>query len=102
MTIAATPVKHDRAPGPRGSLLLGCLTEFRRDPIGLLGRVTRQYGDVVRLRFGPVMAHVINHPDLVGQVLEQRYRNYDKRTRSVSKIRATCGDSLLTEDGPSW
>lgn len=91
-----------RAPGPRGTLLLGCLGEFRRDPIGLLARVTRQYGDVVRLRFGPLVAHVVNHPEYVGQVLEERHQNYDKRTRSVSKIRATCGASLLTEEGPLW
>jgi cytochrome P450 len=44
----------------------------------------------------------VNHPDHVRQVLEERPRNYDKRTRSVAKMRATCGSSLLTEDGPVW
>jgi len=97
-----TTLTRDRAPGPRGGFLLGCLGEFRRDPIGLLARVTCQYGDVVRLRFGPIVAHVVNHPDYIRQVLEERYQNYDKRTRSVSKMRATCGASLLTEDGPTW
>ncbi len=91
-----------RAPGPRGTFLLGSLGEFRRDPIGLLTRVTGQYGDVVRLRFGPITAHVVNHPEYVRQVLEECQKNYDKRTHSVSKMRATCGASLLTEDGSLW
>ncbi len=83
-------------------MLLGSLGEFRRDPIGLLTRATKEYGDVVRLRFGPITAHVVNHPEYVRQVLEERQKNYDKRTHSVSKMRATCGASLLTEDGPVW
>jgi cytochrome P450 len=91
-----------RAPGPRGTLLLGNFAAFRRDPIGFLSQATSQHGDIVRLRFGPITAHLVNHPDYVRHVLEERYQNYDKRTRSVSKIRATCGASLLTEEGPLW
>jgi cytochrome P450 len=98
----ASGVTSNRAPGPRGTWLLGCLGEFRRDPIELMMRITKQHGDVVRLRFGPIVAHVVNHPEFVGQVLEERQQIYDKRTRSVSKMRATCGASLLTEEGPLW
>ncbi len=91
-----------RAPGPRGGLIWGSLPAFKADPIGLLSQAVREHGDVVRLRFGPVIAHLINHPDHIEQVLSRRSASYDKRTRSVAQIRATCGDSLLSSDGPTW
>ena len=99
MTTLATP---HRAPGPTGDFLLGSLREFRRDPIGLLLNSARVYGDVVRLKIGPVLAHLVNHPDHIEHVLVTNARNYDKQTRSVAKIRATCGRSLLSADGDVW
>ncbi|MBT6156637.1 MAG: cytochrome P450 [Planctomycetaceae bacterium] len=99
MNAQATRVK---APGPRGDFLLGCLSHFQRDAIGLLSRSAQEYGDVVRFRMGPVVAHLVNHPQHVEHVLLHGAENYDKQTRSVSKIRATCGDSLLTSDGEMW
>jgi enediyne biosynthesis protein E7 len=100
MTIAATAAKR-RAPGPRGTWWWGSLGEFRRDPLELLSRAAA-YGDLVRLRFGPVVAHLANHPDLIRHVLVDAPDNYDKNTRSVAKMRATCGTSLLTADGDVW
>lgn len=91
-----------RAPGPRGHLLLGSLPEFRHDAIGFLSQSVDQYGDVVRFRFGPVNAHLLNHPTHVERALARGGNRYDKRTRSVSKIHATCGNSLLSSDGEPW
>jgi cytochrome P450 len=91
-----------RAPGPSGDFLLGCLREFRRDPIALLLNCARRYGDVVRLKIGPVTAHLVNHPDHIEHVLVQNASGYDKQTRSVAKIQATCGRSLLSTDGDTW
>jgi cytochrome P450 len=38
----------------------------------------------------------------VQDVLIDNARQFDKQTRSVAKIKATCGDSLLSSDGPRW
>jgi cytochrome P450 len=100
MTTTATAAKR-RAPGPRGTWWWGSLAEFRRDPLELLSRAAG-YGDLVRLRFGPVVAHLANHPDVIHRVLIEASDNYDKNTRSVAKMRATCGTSLLTADGDVW
>ena len=70
--------------------------------MGLLLRSAERYGDVVRLKIGPVVAHLVNHPDHVEHVLLRNARNYDKNTRSVSRLRSTCGASLLTTDGGPW
>lgn len=90
------------APGPRGSVLWGSLSEFRRDALGLLSRSVQDHGDIVRLRFGPVIAHIVNHPDYVEQVLSRNAARYDKNTRSADRISATCGDSLLSANRQAW
>jgi len=90
-----------RAPGPKGSLIWGSLGDFRRDSIGFLLQSVQNHGDVVRFRFGPITAHLLNRPEYAEHVLSRNAQNYDKNTRSAERIRATCGDSLLFE-GPVW
>jgi len=80
----------------------GSLSDFKADAIGFLSESAAQYGDVVRFRFGPVVAHLVNRPEYAEQILSRGAARYDKRTRSVARIRATCGDSLLSTDGPAW
>src|SRR5207248_1632765 len=57
------------APGPAGTLLGGSLREVRRDMLGFFLRIAREYGDVVSFRLGPRRLHLINHPDLIEEVL---------------------------------
>ena len=94
--------QSDRAPGPTGSLIMGSLGAFKADSIGFLERALQDHGDVVRMRFGPVTAHLVNHPDYIEQVLSRSAANFDKKTRSVAQIRATCGDSLLSANAAAW
>ena len=91
-----------RAPGPKGNLILGSLREFKADSLGFLSNAARDYGDIVRLRFGPITVHLINHPDFVDQVLSRKVANYDKATRSADRIAATTGNSLLSADHAAW
>jgi len=90
------------APGPRGDLLLGNVRAFRRDVLGLMMESAREYGDVVRFHLGPLVVHLVNHPDHVEHVLQSHARNYDKATRSSAMIRSISGDSLLTSNGALW
>ncbi|MGO4852974.1 cytochrome P450 [Phaeovulum sp. W22_SRMD_FR3] len=91
-----------RAPGPKGSAIWGSLAAFKADPLACLTQAARDHGDVVRLRFGPVTAHLINRPDLVEQVLSRNGANYDKATRSARRIAAATGNSLLSADHVAW
>src|SRR5205085_11142937 len=50
------------APGPRGHPLLGSLPRARRDPIALFMDSFRDYGEVVRFRLGPMVAHLSSSP----------------------------------------
>ncbi len=92
---------RSRAPGPKGTHLWGSLGALRKDSIGFLSQAVRDHGDIVRFRFGPITAHLLNRPEYVEHVLSRNAGIYDKLTRSAERIRATCGDSLLFE-GPVW
>jgi enediyne biosynthesis protein E7 len=91
-----------RAPGPKGTLIWGSLGAVKEDALGFLTQAAATHGDIVRLRFGPVIAHLLNHPDHIDHVLSRGAAGYDKNTRSVAQIRATCGASLLSSDGAAW
>lgn len=85
-----------QAPGPRGNLFWGVWPAFQRDPVGVLQAAGADHGDIVRLRFGPITAHLLNNPDHIAHVLSRHADRYDKNTRSVARIKDTCGTSLLS------
>src|SRR5205085_7276650 len=58
--------------------------------------------DVVRFHLGPMVLHLVSHPDHIRHVLVTGQSNYDKDTRSSAKIRATTGPGLLTSNGDVW
>lgn len=90
------------APSPRGSFPCGHLHRIRHDVLGLLEESTRDHGDVVRFKVGPLVFHLLNHPDHVAHVMIRHRKNYDKASRSSENIGLICGESLLTSNGPAW
>ncbi|MFN2546920.1 MAG: cytochrome P450 [Myxococcales bacterium] len=90
------------APGPRGHPILGSLPAARRDPIRLFTQCFREYGDVVRFRFGPVIAHLISSPAGVNHILAENNKNYGKQTRGYAALRYVLGNGLLTSEGDFW
>jgi cytochrome P450 len=98
----ATAASRRQAPGPRGHPLLGMLPAVRRDSLGTLESVHRQYGDVVRYRLGPMRSHLIAHPDGVRHVLQDHVKNYTKDHLTYRMGRWITGDGLLTSQGDFW
>jgi len=88
-------------PGPRGHFLLGSLPEVRRDVLAFLSACAREYGDVVRYRIPGAAAYLINHPDLIENVLVHQYRHFVKG-RIYRATRQALGNGLLTSDGETW
>jgi len=70
---------------------------LRRDPIGLLERAA-DLGDVVRVRVPRLDLYVINHPDLVWDVLATDARAFSKGP-TMQAAKRTLGESLLTSEG---
>ena len=90
------------APGPRGHFLIGNLLAFRRDVLGLLVDSQRTFGNVVCFHLGPMVIHLVAHPDHIKQVLVTHQHRYNKNTRSSSKIIGITGEGLLTSNGDAW
>jgi cytochrome P450 len=85
-----------RPPGPR----LGpvrTIRAFQRDPIGLLDHAAT-FGDVVSLRTPLYRTFVLNHPDLVRDVLVTDHRAFHKGP-TIEAARRVLGDGLLTSEG---
>ncbi|RYZ40612.1 MAG: cytochrome P450 [Myxococcaceae bacterium] len=101
MTAAATTAA--RIPtGPRGHLLMGVLPQVRRDILGFLSSIHREYGDVVSYRLGPIKSHLIAHPDGVRHVLQDHVKNYTKDHLSYRMGAWITGNGLLTSQGDFW
>lgn len=86
------------APGPRGFWPGGQMFAFRRDPLGFLARLARDYGDVSQFRVGPVRMFFLNHPDLIRDVLVTHHERFHKG-RALQRARRLLGDGLLTSEG---
>ncbi len=70
---------------------------LRRDPIGLLERAA-ELGDVVRVRVPRLDLYVLNHPDLVWDVLATDSRAFSKGP-TMQAAKRILGESLLTSEG---
>jgi len=89
-------------PGPAPHRLLGNLPEFASDVLGFFTRSARTYGDVVTLTLGGRVAFMLNHPDLIEQVLVGQQRNFVKHSWFWRHVTAVFGHGLLTNEGDAW
>lgn len=87
-------------PGPSAWSLLGSIGAVRADPLGYLMREAARYGDVVSL---PLVERLtlVNHPDHVQHVLQERHAHYTKGFQ-YARLRPLLGDGLLTSEGEFW
>jgi len=88
-------------PAPRtkrnGSRLFDLLA-FRRDPLKFLTRIAREHGDIVHFRMGPQHVLMLNHPDLIKDVLVTRADHFHKG-RTLQRAKRLLGEGLLTSEG---
>ncbi|MDQ0220649.1 cytochrome P450 [Peribacillus cavernae] len=89
----------DHSPqGPKGKLLTGHLKEFQSDPLEFLTRLTTEYGDVAKIRFGPFQnVYLISDPDLIKQVLVTKQKHFVK-SRDFHALKPIIGEGLLTSE----
>jgi cytochrome P450 len=95
------PATPPMAPGPRQYRLTGNLPEFKRDRLGYLTELAREFGDCVSIRLGPRRMMIINHPDLVEEVLVTKNRLFIKHF-ALRGTGPTLGNGLLTSEGDFW
>ncbi|HEV3203847.1 MAG TPA: cytochrome P450 [Gemmataceae bacterium] len=87
--------------GPKGNFISGNLPAFQKDWLGFVTQVAREYGDIVKLRFGPKPVVLLSHPDYVEYVLVTNNRNFTKDF-TLRLYKVILGNGLLTSDGDFW
>ena len=84
-------------PGPRSRFPGEPLLAFRRDALGYLTAAAREYGDIVHLRLGRRHFFLLNHPDLVKDVLVTHHRRFTGLAFEAGK--RIIGEGLLSAQG---
>src|SRR5215204_7646973 len=88
-------------PGPKGFWPVGHVVQFRRDPLALLTRVAREYGDVARFSAATQAVYLLNHPDYIRDVLVTHHARF-KKGRALQRAKRLLGEGLLTSEGDFW
>lgn len=92
-----------RLPGPKGTRVMGVMSEFNRDALGFIERLQRDYGDIVWSRFLYVPALFLYHPNEIEYVLATNAKNFVKAmTLRSNFFQRLVGNGLLTSEGEEW
>src|SRR5581483_1478656 len=86
-------------PGPRHLLPGQLLLAFYRNALGLFQRLAREYGDIVHVQIGKQHVVMLNHPDLIKEVLVTRQHDFIKNQTNDQEWDAFLGKGLLTSEG---
>lgn len=65
-------------------------------------RLMFKYGDVVRVKIGPLVTHLFNHPDYIRDVLIHNAKKYEKLPQERQALVALVGDGLIGSEGELW
>jgi cytochrome P450 len=97
------PAKSTRPPGPRGWPLLGIALQMRKHGLEVLAQAARDYGDIVHipLAFGQSRI-LINHPDLIEQVLVLQHNKFHKTAMARAATEKILGNGLVNSEGDFW
>ena len=88
-------------PGPKGTLIGGCLKAFMTQRLDFFSEVARTYGDLASFRFGPRRIFLASHPDLIEQVLLTDAKYYIKHF-GARMYMPVLGKGLVTSEGDFW
>jgi cytochrome P450 len=84
-------------PGPRNRYPGAYLLAFRRDPIGFVTKVAREYGNIAHSRLAWKHLYLLNHPDYVRDVLATHQRRFTGL--AFEAVKRLIGEGLLSAQG---
>jgi cytochrome P450 len=87
--------------GPEGHWLAGNLPEFRRDRLDFLVRCARDFGDMVKIRLAHRRVFLVNHPDLIEEVVVTHSKHFIKHF-ALRLNPVLLGKGLLTSEANFW
>ncbi len=89
-------------PGPKGWPILGLALEVRRDPLGTLQRLAREYGDVVSVPVMGMRRVLLNRPEYTQQLLILDHAKLYKSVLTKLVVGPLLGQGLLISEGEFW
>lgn len=90
-------------PGPRLLPFIGLGMKLQRDLLAFMSDAARRYGGVVRLgTLGPTPAFLVSDPELVGQVMQKRWRDFVRDDVLLAAGGPVFGRGLLFAEGELW
>jgi cytochrome P450 len=91
------------APGPQPTMMDMARTIMgrREDVVSSYLKLWHTYGDVARVKAGPMIVHQFVRPEHIRHIMVSHVDNYPKGV-SHDKLRVALGNGILTSDGPFW
>ena len=89
-------------PGPKGLQLLRAMRGVQKNPLDVLVRAQRKWGDFVHFPVGKTGAIFLNDVNAIRRVLQEENRNYSKWTIQYHQLSTITGRGLITNDGEPW
>lgn len=85
-------------PGPRTWPSLRLVFQMQRDPLTFFTQLARDYGDIVYFQAGPRSIYLLNHPELIQDVLVTHDRKF-RKSQALQRAKRVLGEGLLTSEG---
>ena len=90
-------------PGPRDRAFgLRLARQMRRNPLEILPKWGQYYGDLTHLRVAWLHVYLVNHPDLIREVLITQRAHFRKLPRQTRILRTVDGNGLVVSEGALW
>lgn len=90
--------RSELPPGPPEWPIVGQSFRYMTDPLGLM-RESAGYGDLVTMSTKPVLAYLVNHPDLIEELFVTNHRSVG-RGWTTAAWQDLLGYGLVTSDDP--
>ena len=90
---------HPDTPGPKGNRFYGRMVRTsRRDPLGFMTMLARDYGDVSSFHVGFERIYFVNHPDYIREVFINHYESFLKGN-GQGRAKRFLGEGVLLSEG---
>jgi len=86
---------------PNQVIRLGFNQDLWHDPLNYFVRLSRQSGDVIRMKLGTQEILFVNHPDPIRRIFRDNKENYIK-SKYYRKLMPLLGQGLFTTEGELW
>ncbi len=98
MPTALSPTKTAHPPGPRNRYPGQILLAMMNDTLNFFQQTARDYGDIASFKPAGFRIYLLNHPDLIQQVLSVQSQNFIK-DQGLRMTKRLLGEGLLTSEG---